>query len=77
MFVSFLWFRSRNLPSKQREDSLKEVTESLQKTNTALEEIHKEVRPLGYRGGERTAEKRVDPFFLNTFLNTFEAFVEG
>ncbi|RXM96235.1 HAUS augmin-like complex subunit 7 [Acipenser ruthenus] len=33
---------SRNLPSKQREDSLKEVTESLQKTNTALEEIHKE-----------------------------------
>ncbi|XP_058852025.1 HAUS augmin-like complex subunit 7 isoform X2 [Acipenser ruthenus] len=34
--------KSRNLPSKQREDSLKEVTESLQKTNTALEEIHKE-----------------------------------
>ncbi|MGH0119480.1 UNVERIFIED_CONTAM: hypothetical protein FKN15_076704 [Acipenser sinensis] len=30
------------LPSKQREDSLKEVTESLQKTITALEEIHKE-----------------------------------
>ncbi|KAK1161041.1 hypothetical protein AOXY_G19918 [Acipenser oxyrinchus oxyrinchus] len=34
--------KSRNLPSKQREDFLKEVTESLQKTNTTLEEIHKE-----------------------------------